>query len=159
MSSHIAAPDWPVLLPSNFLLQTYFTMSQKIQIRRGVEAQRALITPDAGEPLFTTDNKQLFIGDGATAGGLLVGGGSMTGYVQKFRGTQAIASGVNTVTVTGLGLAAAPGQVLVTVRKLTGGLNLFATVRDDSVTAGGFTVDLSAATDAATYKLDYLVVV
>ena len=77
-------------------------MSQKIQIRRGVEAQRALITPDAGEPLFTTDNKQLFIGDGATAGGLLVGGGSMTGYVQKFRGTQAIASGVNTVTVTGL---------------------------------------------------------
>jgi hypothetical protein len=134
-------------------------MSQKIQIRRGVEAQRALVTPDAGEPLFTTDNNQLFIGDGTTAGGLLVGGGTGVGYVQKFRGTQAIASGVDTVTVSGLGLAAAPGQVLVTVRKLTGGLNLFATVRDDSITAGGFTVDLSAATDGATYKLDYLVVV
>jgi len=134
-------------------------MSQKIQIRRGVEAQRALITPDAGEPLFTTDNKQLFIGDGATAGGLLVGGGTSVGYVQKFRGTQPIASGVDTVTVIGLGLASAPGQVLVTVRKLTDGLNLFATVRDDSITAGGFTVDLSAVTDGATYKLDYLVVV
>jgi len=134
-------------------------MSQKIQIRRGVEAQRASITPDAGELLFTTDNKQLFVGDGATAGGLLVGGGSLTGSVQKIRGTQAIASGADTVTVSGLGLASAPGQVLVTVRKLTGGLNLFATVRDDSVTAGGFTVDLSAATDTATYKLDYLVVV
>jgi hypothetical protein len=134
-------------------------MSQKIQIRRGVEAQRALVTPDAGELLFTTDNKQLFVGDGATAGGLLVGGGTLVGYVQKISGTQAIASGVDNVTVSGLGLAAAPGQVLVTVRKLTGGLNLFATVRDDSVTAGGFTVDLSAATDAATYKLDYLVVV
>ena len=134
-------------------------MSQKIQIRRGVEAQRASITPDAGELLFTTDNKQLFVGDGATAGGLLVGGGSLTGSVQKIRGTQAIASGADTVTVSGLGLASAPGQVLVTVRKLTGGLNLFATVRDDSVTTGGFTVDLSAATDAATYKLDYLVVV
>ena len=134
-------------------------MSQKIQIRRGVEAQRALITPDAGEPLFTTDTKQLFIGDGSTAGGVLVGGGSMSGYVQKVRGTQAIAAGASAVTVTGLGLATAPGQVLVTVRKLTGGLNLFATVRDDSVTAGGFTVDLSAATDGATYKLDYLVVI
>jgi hypothetical protein len=133
-------------------------MSQKIQIRRGVEAQRALITPDAGELLFTTDNKQLFVGDGATAGGLLVGGVSLTGCVQKICGTQAIASGVDHVTVTGLGLASTPGQVLVTVRKLTGGLNLFATVRDDSVTAGGFTVDLSAATDAGTYKLDYLVI-
>jgi len=134
-------------------------MSQKIQIRRGVEAQRALVTPDAGEPLFTTDNKELFIGDGATPGGLFMGGGTGVGFVQKYRGTQAIASGVDAVTVTGLALAVAPGQVLVTMRKPTGGLNLFATVRDDSVTTGGFTVDLSAATDAATYKLDYLVVV
>jgi hypothetical protein len=133
-------------------------MAQKIQIQRGVEAQRALITPDAGEPLFTTDNKQLFIGDGTTAGGLLVGGGSGAGYVQKIRGTQAIGSGVDTVMVSGLGLGAVPGQVLVTVRKLTGGLNLFATVRGDSITTGGFTADLSAATDAATYKLDYLAV-
>ena len=133
-------------------------MSQKIQIRRGVEAQRALITPDAGEPLFTTDNKQLFIGDGATAGGLFVGGGSTVGYVQKYRGTVALGSGVDSVAVAGLGLPSVPTQVLVTVRKLTGGLNLFATVRDDSLTTGGFTADLSAATDAATYKLDYLVV-
>jgi len=133
-------------------------MSQKIQIRRGVEAQRALITPDTGELLFTTDNKELYVGDGATAGGLLVGGGSGAGYAQKIRGTQAIASGVDMVTVSGLGLASVPAQVLVTVRKLTGGLNLFATVRSDSITTSGFTVDLSAATDAATYKLDYLAV-
>ncbi len=44
------------------------------------------------------------------------------------------------------------------MRKATGGLNLFAVVRDDSVSAGGFTVDLSGVTDATTYKLDYLVV-
>ena len=133
-------------------------MSQKIQIRRGVEAQRALITPDAGEPLFTTDNKQLYIGDGATAGGLLVGGGATSGYVQKIRGTQAIASGADSVTVSGLGLPSTPAQVLVTVRKLTGGANLFATVRGDSITTGGFTTDLSGATDAATYHIDYLVI-
>ena len=129
-------------------------MSQKIQIRRGVEAQRALITPDVGEPLFTTDNKQLFIGDGVTAGGLMVGGG----YVQKIRGTQAIASGADTVTVSGLAQGSAPAQVLVTIRKATGGLNLFATVRGDSITADGFTADLSAVTDATTYALDWLVI-
>jgi hypothetical protein len=133
-------------------------MSQKIQIRRGVEAQRALITPDAGEPLFTTDNKQLFIGDGTTAGGLLIGGGTTVGYVQKFRGTQAITSGADSVTVTGLALATVPAQVLVTVRKHTGGQNLFATVRDDSITTDGFVADLSAATDASTYKLDFLAI-
>jgi hypothetical protein len=51
-----------------------------------MEAQRASVIPDAGELLFTTDNKQLFVGDGATAGGLLVGGGAATGYLQKIAG-------------------------------------------------------------------------
>src|SRR5271163_2997931 len=119
-------------------------MSQKIQIRRGVEAQRASITPDVGELLFTTDNKQIFVGDGATAGGLLVGGGSVTGFVQKIAGTQAIAAGVDSVAVTGLGLASAPTQVLVTVRKATGTSNYFASVRGDSISTDGFTADLSA---------------
>ena len=64
--------------------------------------------------------------------------------MQKIRGTQAIASGADSVTVSGLGLPSVPAQVLVTVRKLTGGLNLFATVRGDSITTGGFTADLSA---------------
>ncbi len=132
-------------------------MAQKLQVRRGLEAQRTSITPDAGEPLFTTDNKQFFVGDGATAGGVLIGGGAV-GYVQKYRGTAALGSGADSVTVSGLGLPSVPAQVLVTVRKLTGGLNLFATVRDDSITAAGFTADLSAATDAGTYKLDYLVI-
>ncbi len=66
-------------------------MSQKIQIRRGVEAQRALVIPDVGELLFTTDTHELFVGDGATAGGLFMGGGTGTGFVQKLRGTHAIA--------------------------------------------------------------------
>jgi Major tropism determinant N-terminal domain len=136
-------------------------MSQKIQFRRGVEAQRALVTPDLGEPLFTTDTKQLFIGDGATVGGVAVGGnggGSSGFFVQKICGTQAITSGADAVTVSGLGLATVPGQVLVTVRKATGGLNLFATVRGDSITTAGFTVDLSGATDASTYRLDWLAI-
>jgi hypothetical protein len=132
-------------------------MAQKIQLRRGVEAQRTLITPDVGELLFTTDNKQIFVGDGATAGGVLVTGSSAN-FVPKLRGTQAIASGADSVAVTGQALASVPAQVLVTVRKATGGLNLFATVRSDSLTTDGFIADLSAATNATTYQLDYLVV-
>jgi len=130
-------------------------MAQKIQVRRGLESQRTAMTPDAGEPIYTTDAKLFYIGDGTTAGGILMGGSA---FVAKLRGTAAIGSGADSVTVSGLGLASVPAQVLVSVRKVTGGLNLFATVRGDSITTGGFTVDLSAATDAATYKLDYLVV-
>lgn len=132
-------------------------MAQKIQIRRGLDSQRTAVTPDVGELLYTTDLKQLFVGDGSTAGGVLVSSGSVA-YVKKNSGTVALASGVDNVTVSGLALPAVPGQILLTVRKVTGGLNLFATVRDDSITTGGFTVDLSAATDAATYKLDYLAI-
>jgi hypothetical protein len=132
-------------------------MAQKIQIRRGVEAQRSLITPDTGELIFTTDAKQVYIGDGTTAGGVLVTG-PYNNCVLKLRGTKALASGADSVAVTGLALASVPAQVLVTVRKATGGLNLFATVRGDSITTDGFTADLSAATDATTYSLDYLVV-
>ena len=133
-------------------------MSQKIQIRRGVEAQRALVTPDTGELLFTTDLHEIFVGDGATAGGLFVGGGTSAGYVPKLRGTQAIASGLDAVTVSGLALASVPAQVLVSVRKASGGLSFFATVRGDTITTAGFSVDLSGITDAATYALDWLVI-
>jgi hypothetical protein len=132
-------------------------MAQKIQIRRGVEAQRSLVTPDVGELIFTTDAKQVYVGDGATAGGLPVTASSAA-FVAKLRGTRAIAAGADSVAVTGAGFASVPAQVLVTVRKVTGGMNLFASVRGDSITTDGFTVDLSAATDTANYSLDYLVV-
>tara|TARA_R110000787_G_scaffold28825_4_gene78506 strand:+ start:744 stop:1358 length:615 start_codon:yes stop_codon:yes gene_type:complete len=44
----------------------------KIQIHRGTEAARAstLGTPSAGEPIWVTDDKALWMGDGATAGGV-----------------------------------------------------------------------------------------
>ena len=48
-----------------------------LQIRRGTEAQRGslsgLNTPAIGEPLYTTDTKKLFIGDGSTTGGVALG--------------------------------------------------------------------------------------
>jgi hypothetical protein len=46
-----------------------------LKLRRGTETGRTAITPAEGEPIFTTDTKQLYIGDGTTAGGVAVGGG------------------------------------------------------------------------------------
>ncbi len=47
-----------------------------LQIRRGTAAQRTSITPSEGELLYTTDTKIVYIGDGSTAGGNVVSGGS-----------------------------------------------------------------------------------
>jgi len=40
-----------------------------LQFRRGLDSDRVSITPIAGEPVFSTDTKTLFVGDGTTAGG------------------------------------------------------------------------------------------
>jgi hypothetical protein len=41
-----------------------------LQFRRGTDSDRLTITPAAGEPIFTSDTKELFIGDGSTTGGV-----------------------------------------------------------------------------------------
>ena len=43
-----------------------------LRLRRGTDAQRALITPLDGELVYTTDTKKLYVGDGTTAGGIAV---------------------------------------------------------------------------------------
>lgn len=43
-----------------------------IKVRRGLEANRLNYTPQLGEPVFTTDTKELYIGDGVTPGGIKV---------------------------------------------------------------------------------------
>jgi len=45
-----------------------------LKFRRGTETARTTITPAEGEPIFTTDGKKLYVGDGTTAGGVVVGG-------------------------------------------------------------------------------------
>jgi len=44
-----------------------------LRIRRGTDAERQTIVPLQGEPVYVTDTNKLFIGDGATQGGILVG--------------------------------------------------------------------------------------
>ena len=45
-----------------------------LRLRRGTDAERLTFTPDQGEPVYTTDTKKLYIGDGVTVGGVLVSG-------------------------------------------------------------------------------------
>jgi hypothetical protein len=45
-----------------------------LQLRRGTAAELSAITPQPGELIYVTDQTQLFVGDGTTPGGNLVGG-------------------------------------------------------------------------------------
>jgi hypothetical protein len=45
----------------------------KLLVRRGTDYDRQQLTLDSGELGYTTDTKRLFIGDGTTVGGNLVG--------------------------------------------------------------------------------------
>ena len=40
-----------------------------LRLRRGTNAERTTITPIEGELLYTTDTKNLYVGDGTTVGG------------------------------------------------------------------------------------------
>lgn len=50
----------------------------KLKLRRGLESQRLLITLDQGELGYTIDSKRVFVGDGATVGGIVVGSKAFT---------------------------------------------------------------------------------
>lgn len=43
-----------------------------LKLRRGTDAERQTITPAEGELIYTTDTKELYVGDGLTQGGKLV---------------------------------------------------------------------------------------
>ena len=49
-----------------------------LRLRRGTDAERLLITPLQGELIYTIDTKQLYAGDGTTAGGTLVSADAAT---------------------------------------------------------------------------------
>lgn len=44
-------------------------------LRRGLEADRLSIIPEEGELIYVTDTKLIYVGDGVTAGGILIAGG------------------------------------------------------------------------------------
>ena len=79
------------------------------------------------------------------------GGGNVKG------GVVAITSGASVVTVAGAAFGFVPSGIAVVVLKPVAGSNLFATVRLASITADGFTADLSSPAPGAGYSLGYVV--
>jgi len=90
-----------------------------LRIRRGTEAQLQLTTPVEGELIYTTDSKDLFVGDGTTLGGIKVGGdipasindltdvniaGIAVGQVLKWNGTAFVPGNDDTTVGTGSGV-------------------------------------------------------
>jgi hypothetical protein len=72
-------------------------------------------------------------------------------------GSQDITSGNDYVTIAGAALGFVPSGVAVVVAKPTATSdNLFATVRVGTITADGFTADLSAPASEAGFKLYYV---
>ena len=45
-----------------------------LRLRRGTDAQRALITPAEGELVYITDTNEIYVGDGTTVGGVRITG-------------------------------------------------------------------------------------
>ena len=47
-----------------------------LQFKKGPEEDRKKVTPNPGEPIWTTDTKKLYIGDGQTPGGIFIANGT-----------------------------------------------------------------------------------
>lgn len=77
-------------------------------------------------------------------------------FVNAGDGEYAIPNAADTGSVTGLALSLVPRRVFLSVRKPIGGNAIFASVVAGSISTDGFNFDLSAQTDSANYKLDYI---
>jgi hypothetical protein len=94
------------------------------------------------------------VGNGVTAGGVAVSGGSTSDGITKTRGTFPIPYNVSSFFVP-ITASSTPAQVLITIRRPVGAPIITGDVVDP-VTSSGFTVELSAITDGVnTYKCDW----
>lgn len=112
-----------------------------LKLRRGLNSERLTVTPAEGELVFTTDTKQVYVGDGNTVGGILVGEGG------TFSSINATSITVNTITAntaninSGLNVS---GHILPTANQAYDiGSN---TLRFRDLYLSGNTIDLGGAT-------------
>ena len=92
----------------------------QIKIPRATTAQRTGITPDVGELIYDTTNGGVYKGDGATVGGVALGGGGVTSVAAtvptflSVSGSPITTSGTLAVTLSGTALPVANGGTGVT---------------------------------------------
>jgi len=87
------------------------------QIKRGTDAQRLAITPLSGELIYTTDTDLLYVGDGTTPGGILVGDG-ISGNSGGVRTLNGLTGGITLSA--GSGISLVPNGNIITVNNTAG---------------------------------------
>jgi hypothetical protein len=129
-----------------------------LQLRRGTNAQRLTITPLQGEIIYTTDTKNLYVGDGTTVGGTVIAGGGSGGSYTDADAQAAAAALFTDATHTGITFVY--DSVLETLTAtVTGGVDA-EQVRDIAslmMTSGahaGITLTYRDVDDALDFELD-----
>ena len=135
------------------------TLYPKIKCRRGTDAQRQNVVLENGELFWTTDTYDLYIGDGITAGGIIVdvgeGSGDVVGpssatneAICLFDGTTGKAIKNSTITVNA-GNITIPGNSICSVFQSSGDLTI-----DASSAAATTTVTIVNGAGAQVANLD-----
>lgn len=102
-----------------------------LQVRRGTNAERLGITPAEGELIFTTDTKQLYVGDGSTAGGITSIAGTIDSLLADTTPQLGGTLDLNNFDITGTGNINITGNI-----QATGNINLGDGVGSDVLNLG-----------------------
>jgi hypothetical protein len=102
-----------------------------LQVRRGTNAERLGITPAEGELIFTTDTKQLYVGDGSTAGGITSIAGTIDSLLADTTPQLGGGLDLNNFDITGTGNINITGNI-----QATGNINLGDGVGSDVLNLG-----------------------
>ena len=146
-------------------------------LRRGLEADRLSFTPEEGELIYVTDTKLIYVGDGVTAGGNLLSGGTTPPGTPTYALTRSSASvnegssvtitltttnisngTVVPYTITGTGITAADlglGSLTGSFTVSSNSASLIINIANDFTTEGTetFTVTLNSITPAVTVSV------
>jgi hypothetical protein len=103
-----------------------------LQVRRGTNAERLSITPLAGELIYVTDTKQLYVGDGTTVGGTTTIVGTIDSLLADTTPQLGGDLDLNNYNITGTGNINITGNITA-----TGNINLGDGAGDDVISLNG----------------------
>lgn len=117
-----------------------------LRLRRGTDAERGTVTPLSGELIYTTDTNKVYVGDGTTVGGNLVGPPAASAYDLVNDTTPQLGGNLdlNGSDITGTGNINITGTITA-----TGSINLGDGAEDNVFVGGQLTSSLTPNTDSA----------
>ena len=115
-----------------------------LQVRRGTNAERLGITPAEGELIYVTDTKQLYVGDGTTAGGTTTIAGTIDSVLADSTPQLGGNLDLNSYDITGTGNINITGTITA-----TGNINLGDDVGDIIALTGAINGNIVPDTDVS----------